>query len=77
MTIQWNLNSLMGGACLKTTDLAHHLDMSVPAASRLRVRTTYPRITSETLNGICEFLSCTPGDLILYTPDPKPQDPNL
>jgi len=27
----------------------------------------------ETLNKLCEALECTPGDLIVYTPDDRPQ----
>lgn len=39
------------------------------AISHLKNQDSLPQIGGDTLNALCNFLECTPFDLIEYTPD--------
>ncbi|WP_236619170.1 helix-turn-helix transcriptional regulator [Acaryochloris sp. CCMEE 5410] len=39
---------------------------------RLRKSQVMPRLTHETLDKICEFLDCSPGDLLIREKEDKP-----
>ena len=63
--ILWKLNELMAAQRKRNKDLAEFLDISENAVYRLRKRDDMPRLTADTLEGICRFLDCKPGDLLV------------
>ena len=72
LMIRWKLNELMAVQRKRNKDLATALGMTESGVSRLRARDLMPRLSPETLNGICVFLDCQPGDLLEYVPDDEP-----
>ena len=73
--IRWRLHEALAERRIKGVDLAEALGVDPNSISRLRQRKTMPRLSPETLGGICEFLNCQPGDLLVYEPDPALPDP--
>jgi putative transcriptional regulator len=67
--IRWRLNEVMAEKRVKGIELAEALGIDPNSVSRMRKRTTMPRLTPEILNGICRFLGCQPGDLLIYADD--------
>lgn len=67
--IQWKLNELMAKKRIRNKDLAQALGITELSAHRLRRTDEMPRLTAERLNGICTFLKCQPGDLLVWLPD--------
>ena len=72
LMIRWKLNELMAVQRKRNKDLAAALEMTESGVSRLRAKDFMPRLNPETLNGICIFLNCQPGDLLEYVPDNGP-----
>lgn len=72
--IRWKLHELMAAQRKRNKDLAQALAMSESRVSRLRKNDTMPAMKPETLNGICKFLRCQPGDLLIYEDDPDNND---
>lgn len=68
--ILWKLNELMANRRESGKDLANFLGITEASVSRLRQSRTMPRLTARTLGGLCEFLKCTPGDLLEYVANP-------
>jgi putative transcriptional regulator len=54
---------------MSVKELAKKMGMNRVSISKLRLTPTYPRISGDTLNTLCHYLSCTPCDLIEYIPD--------
>jgi len=69
LMIRWKLNELMAVKRRRNKDLADAIGMTESSVSRLRKKDLMPRMKPETLNGICEFLECQPGDLLEHVPD--------
>lgn len=72
--ILWKLNELMAAQRKRNKDLAEFLGVSENAVYRLRKRDDMPRLTGDTLNGICAFLDCNPGDLLVRENDEVAKD---
>ncbi len=71
--IHWKLNELMAQKRIRNKDLAEALGITENSVYRLRKTDEMPRLTPERLNGICTYLECQPGELLVWTPD---HDPN-
>nr|WP_290224251.1 helix-turn-helix domain-containing protein [Trichocoleus desertorum] len=74
LMIRWKLNELMAIERKRNKDLADAIGMTESSVSRLRKKDFMPRMKPETLNGICAFLNCQPGDLLEYVRDTQPGD---
>lgn len=74
LMIRWKLHELMAAQRKRNKDLAQALDMSESRVSIIRKHDTMPAIKPETLNGICRFLQCQPGDLLTYENDSDNND---
>lgn len=66
--ILWKLNELMAIKRLRSSELAKHAGLSASAVSDLRATDQMPRLSHATLDSICEFLQCEPGDLLIRVP---------
>lgn len=69
MAIVVRLDVILALRKVRSKDLAAHVGITESNLSLLksgRVR----GIRFETLNRICEYLRCQPGDLLAYEPDP-------
>jgi len=64
LMIRWKLNEMMAVKRKKNKDLAEALGVTASSVSRLRQKDVMPRLRPETLDGICRFLACQPGDLL-------------
>lgn len=62
--IVWKLNELMLAKGKRSADLARFLGVDPNSVYRIRKQSQMPRLTGETLEGICLFLECQPGDLL-------------
>ena len=66
--IKVNLPSLMGDKLLKPAKVARETGLS-----RLTVSSIYNRkakgITFDTIDKLCRYLGCQPGDILEYVPD--------
>jgi putative transcriptional regulator len=71
--IYWKLNELMARKRVRNKDLANALGITENSVYRLRKTDMMPRLSPERLNGICNFLQCQPGELLVWTPDNEPQ----
>lgn len=67
--IQWKLHEVMAAKRRRNVELAEALNMTAASVSRLRKKEVMPRLSPELLNGVCKFLECQPGDLLVYTAD--------
>lgn len=71
--IHWKLNELMAKKRVRNKDLAQALGITENSVYRLRKTDEMPRLTPERLNGICTYLDCQPGELLVWSPDDSPQ----
>lgn len=71
--IHWKLNELMAQKRIRNKDLAEALGITENSVYRLRKTDEMPRLTPERLNGICTYLECQPGELLVWSPDFEPQ----
>lgn len=67
--IKWRLNELLASQRKTSRDLATALGVHENSVYRLRKQDRMPRLEHDTLEGICKFLDCTPGDLLVMVPD--------
>lgn len=67
--IRWKLNELMARNRIRNKDLAEALGITENSIYRLRRIDEMPRLSPERLNGLCEALSCQPGELLEWVPD--------
>lgn len=66
--IRWKLHEVMASKRKRNIELAEALSMTPASISRLRKKNLMPRLTPELLDGICTFLGCQPGDLLMHVP---------
>lgn len=71
--IYWKLNELMARKRVRNKDLAIALRITENSVYRLRKTDIMPRLSPERLNGICNFLQCQPGELLVWNPDDEPK----
>ncbi|OWY63854.1 hypothetical protein B7486_50575 [cyanobacterium TDX16] len=74
LMIRWRLHQIMAEQRKRNKDLAQAIEMSESRVSRLRKHDTMPAMKPETLNAICKFLRCQPGDLLIYEDDPEERE---
>lgn len=67
--IRWKLNELLSKQRKSSRELAEAIGIHENSVYRLRKEDTMPRLSHDTLNGICVFLECQPGDLLEWVPD--------
>jgi putative transcriptional regulator len=67
--IRWKLNELLSKQRKTSRELAEAIGVHENSVYRLRKEDTMPRLSHDTLNGICVFLKCQPGDLLEWVPD--------
>lgn len=63
--IVYNLDKLLAQHKLKSTELAEILDCTVQTVSRIKTG-KIRALRMETLDAICEYFDCQPGDLLEY-----------
>jgi putative transcriptional regulator len=61
-----------GEAEMSLRSVARDAGLSVPAISALVNNKTH-RIDYTTLDKLCRFFGCTPGDILIYVPEPTPE----
>lgn len=69
MTIQYRLNELLALRHMSARELARRSGVSTSTISAIR-RNEAQLLDRTTLQRLCKTLDCTPGDLIVYMPDP-------
>lgn len=69
LVIRWRLNELLAAQRKTSRDLAGALGVHENSVYRLRKQDRMPRLEHDTLEGICKFLECTPGDLLVLVSD--------
>ena len=67
--INWRLAVVMAERNISNKELALRTGMNPRSISRLKTRRRLTRIDEDTLNTLCEALSCQPGDLMVYEKD--------
>ncbi|WP_108810619.1 helix-turn-helix domain-containing protein [Sphingorhabdus sp. Alg231-15] len=67
MTIEVTLDVMLAIRKVKSKDLASHVGITDANLSLLKSGKV-KGIRFETLTKICEYLDCTPGDLLRYVP---------
>lgn len=72
--IKWRLNEMLAEQRRTSRDLAEFLQVHENSVYRLRKQDKMPRLEHDTLEGICRFLNCTPGDLLVMVPDEEGGD---
>jgi putative transcriptional regulator len=72
--IHWKLHEIMASKRKRNIELAKALGITPASVSRLRKKDSMPRLSPELLNGVCAFLECQPGDLLVYSPDIREGD---
>ena len=71
LMIEWRLHVVMAERRISPSDLAEKMGLNRVSVSRLKNARSLPRLSEETLNGLCNVLNCQPGDLIRFQPDPS------
>jgi len=69
MTILINLDVMLAIRKKRLTDLSKAIGITLPNLSILKNQKA-KAIRLSTLNEICEYLECQPGDILAYEPDP-------
>lgn len=72
--IEWRLHVVMAEQRISPSDLAEKMGVNRVSVSRLKNARSLPRLTEETLNGLCRALNCQPGDLMRFKPDSSQGD---
>ncbi|WP_044413912.1 helix-turn-helix domain-containing protein [Thiomicrospira microaerophila] len=65
--IESNLSTLMGARRLKVIDVARELELNRNTIDLL-YKDEAKRIDLEALDKLCNYFSCTPNDILNYTP---------
>ena len=68
MAIIINLDVMLAKRKKQLKELSNAIDITMPNLSILKNQKA-KAIKLSTLNAICEFLECQPGDLLEYVPD--------
>lgn len=66
--IIFNLDKLLAAKKMQSIELAEQLDCTVQTVSRIKTG-KIKAFRMETLNALCEFFQCQPGDVLEYMPD--------
>ncbi len=66
--IEWRLHVVMAERRMNPSVLAEKMGVNRVSVSRLKNARRLPRLTEETLNGLCSALDCQPGDLMRFKP---------
>lgn len=72
MAIIVQLDIMLARRKVKSKDLAEHVGITEANMSLLK-QGKVKGIRFETLEKICEFLNCQPGDLLVYSPETSTQ----
>lgn len=70
MPIKVRLNVMLAERNVKSKDLAEHVGITEANLSLLK-QGKVKGVRFETLERICAYLDCQPGDLLRYEPDPS------
>ncbi len=62
--IRWKLNEMLSKQRKTSRELADFIGIHENSVYRLRKEDKMPRLNHDTLDKICEFLDCQPGDLL-------------
>jgi putative transcriptional regulator len=68
MTIQVKLDVVLAERKIKSKELARHVGITEANISLLK-QGKVKGVRFETLDRICEYLGCQPGDLLRYVPE--------
>lgn len=71
IVIKWKLHEFLSIQRKTSRDLAQFMGVHENSVYRLRKSQVMPRLTHETLDKICEFLDCSPGDLLVREKEEK------
>ena len=70
MPIRVRLNVMLAERNVKSKDLAEHIGITEANLSLLK-QGKVKGVRFDTLERICTYLDCQPGDLLRYEPDPS------
>jgi putative transcriptional regulator len=70
MPIRVRLNVMLAERNVKSKDLAEHIGITEANLSLLK-QGKVKGVRFDTLERICGYLDCQPGDLLRYEPDPS------
>jgi len=70
MPIRVRLNVMLAERNVKSKDLAEHVGITEANLSLLK-QGKVKGVRFDTLERICSYLDCQPGDLLRYEPDPS------
>lgn len=73
MTILVNLDVMLAIRKKRLTDLSKAIGITLPNLSILKNQKA-KAVRLATLNQICAYLECQPGDILVYEPDPVVAD---
>ncbi len=73
MTILVNLDVMLAIRKKRLTDLSKAIGITLPNLSILKNQKA-KAVRLATLNKICAYLECQPGDILVYEPDPVVAD---
>lgn len=73
MAIIVNLDVMLAMRKKRLTDLSEAIDITLPNLSILKNQKA-KAIRLSTLNDICKYLDCQPGDILAYLPDKESSD---
>ena len=69
--IRWRLRVLMAEKNINNKTLAEITSLHPTTISRLKNTDELKQVSGDVLDALCNALSCTPNDLIEFTPDPQ------
>lgn len=72
--IEWRLHVVMAERRMSPSDLAEKMGVNRVSVSRLKNARSLPRLSEETLNGLCSALNCQPGDLMTFQPNSSKEE---
>lgn len=75
MAIVVQLDVMLARRKVKSRDLAEFVGITEANMSLLK-QGKVRGVRFETLEKICDYLQCQPGDLLVYEPDASPPDPS-
>ncbi|TNE65545.1 MAG: transcriptional regulator [Alphaproteobacteria bacterium] len=70
MPITVKLDVILADRKVKSKDLANHIGITEANLSLLKSGKV-KGVRFGTLEAICEYLACQPGDILIYEPDPE------
>lgn len=74
MPIIVKLDVILAERKAKSKDLAEHIGITEANLSLLK-QGKVKGVRFDTLQAICEYLQCQPGDLLVFKPGPEPVTP--